>query len=105
MVAEISPGECAERLRSATPPVLLDVREKWELDQARLPDTLHIPLQEIPARLPELDRGAEIVVLCRSGVRSLHVARFLEHQGFRAYNLRGGILAWGREVDPTLVPY
>jgi len=105
MVAEISPGECAERRRSATPPVLLDVREAWELEEARLPDTLHIPMQEIPARLPELDRAAEIVVLCRSGVRSLAVARFLVQQGFRACNLRGGILAWGREVDPALAPY
>ena len=85
--------------------MLLDVREAWELEQARLPGTLHIPMSEIPARLPELDRAADVVVLCRSGVRSLDVARFLEQQGFRAYNLRGGILAWGREVDPALAPY
>jgi rhodanese-related sulfurtransferase len=61
---------------------------------------------EIPARLAELGRERTIVVLCRSGGRSLSVARFLEAQGYPAVaNLTGGILAWQRDVDPSLATY
>ena len=86
--------------------MVLDVRENWELGVASIPDTLHIPMNEIPARLGELDASAEIVVMCRSGGRSLQVAQFLERNGFKSVaNLTGGILAWSRDVDPSVSPY
>jgi rhodanese-related sulfurtransferase len=99
-------GQLQARRATGSGPVVLDVRENWELGVASIPDTLHIPMNEIPARLGELDAQAEIVVMCRSGGRSLQVVHFLERNGFRAVaNLTGGILAWSREVDPSVSPY
>jgi rhodanese-related sulfurtransferase len=85
---------------------LLDVREAWELEVARLPDSVHMPLNEIPARLKELDAQSAIIVMCHSGGRSQMVADFLAVQGFsRVSNLRGGIDAWSREIDPAVSTY
>jgi rhodanese-related sulfurtransferase len=106
MVREITARELAARRGAGEEPLVLDVREGWELEIARLPGARHIPMNEIPARLGELDREAEVIVLCRSGGRSMQVAQFLERQGFRdAVNLTGGILAWGRDVDPSVSGY
>jgi rhodanese-related sulfurtransferase len=60
---------------------------------------------EIASRLAELDAAREVVVLCRSGRRSLEVAKYLQQSGFQAVNLAGGILAWSREVDATIPTY
>ncbi len=84
---------------------MLDVREEWELGVASVPDVVHIPMGEVADRLGELDRGREVVVLCRSGRRSLQVANFLQQNGFQAVNLAGGILAWSRELDATIPTY
>jgi rhodanese-related sulfurtransferase len=101
----ISPRDLQEWL-AQSPPVVLDVREQWEVELAALPNSLHIPMGEIPQRLAELERDADIVVLCHHGVRSAHVAGFLEQVGFsRLYNLAGGIDAWAREVDPGTPRY
>ena len=90
----------------AQTPQVLDVREAWELEISRLPGVRHIPMNEVPERLAELDRDQPLVVMCRSGARSLRVAQFLEQRGFaRVSNLSGGILAWGERIDPTLRPY
>jgi rhodanese-related sulfurtransferase len=106
MVNEISPAELKERRDAGTGPLVVDVREGWELDTARIPDVLHIPMAEIPGRLGELDRETEIVVMCRSGGRSMQVAQFLARNGFRSVaNLTGGILAWSRDVDPSVRQY
>ena len=106
MVREYAPAEVAAQLKAPSPPLLLDVREAWELEIARLPEALHIPMAQIPARLSELDRRRDVVVMCRSGGRSLNVARFLDAQGFPSVaNLTGGILAWRRDVDPALATY
>jgi rhodanese-related sulfurtransferase len=106
MVAQISALELKARREAGRSPLVLDVREGWELDIARLPEALHIPMNEIPARLGELDPNAEIVVMCRSGGRSLQVAQFLIRSGFGSVaNLTGGILAWSRDVDPSVKAY
>jgi rhodanese-related sulfurtransferase len=106
MVHELTPSEFVAQRAAGGSAILLDVREGWELDVARLPDTVHIPMDEVPARLAELDRNRDIVVVCRSGGRSLTVARFLEAQGYPSVaNLTGGILAWRQELDPTLAAY
>ena len=91
-------------------PVLLDVREAWELQTARLDlpgaRTLHIPMSTLPARLDELDRTQPILGLCHHGVRSQQCVAFLQRQGFDAvYNVAGGIDAWSREVDPAVPQY
>lgn len=106
MVREIAPAEFVARRERGEALVLLDVREPWELEIASVPGIVHIPMGQVPDRLGELDRSREIVVLCRSGGRSLQVARFLEAQGFGSVaNLTGGILAWGRDLDPSLRAY
>ena len=106
MVNEITPSELKARREAGTAPLVIDVREKWELDVARIPEVLHIPMGEIPARVGELDANREIVVMCRSGGRSMQVAQFLDRNGFRnVANLTGGILAWSRDVDPSVRAY
>ncbi len=104
-VPEISPRELQARLGAADPPVVLDVREPWELGIARLAGTLDIPMNEVPARLADLPKDRDIVVMCRSGGRSSKVADYLHRMGYRAANLTGGILAWARDVDPTIQTY
>ena len=105
MIGQITPRELQARLAAADPPMVLDVREGWELAIARLAGTRDIPMNDVPAHLSELPRDREIVVMCRSGGRSLKVAEYLDRMGFRATNLTGGILAWSRDVDPSLATY
>jgi rhodanese-related sulfurtransferase len=105
-VPEIAPAALKVLLDSARPPLILDVRENWEREAARLPDTLDIPMGEIPQRLADLPRDRDIVVMCHGGVRSLKVARFLAHSGFsQVANLTGGIHAWACDVDPSIGIY
>ena len=105
MIKEITPTEFVARRTAGESLVLLDVREPEELAVAQVPGHVHIPMGAIPERWRELDLDRETVVICRSGGRSMSVARFLEAQGFRnVANLTGGILAWSREVDPSLRP-
>ena len=107
MVREVDPSEIARRLR--TEPgrlLLLDVREGYERDVARIDPSLHIPMSEVPDRLAEIDAEREVVVYCHTGVRSAMVAGFLEQHGYRhVANLRGGVDAWSREVDPAVSRY
>jgi rhodanese-related sulfurtransferase len=106
MVREISPTEFVARRDRGDDLLLLDVREAHELAIASVPGVVHIPMGQVPERLGELDPSREIVVLCRSGGRSLQVARFLESRGYGSVaNLTGGTLAWSREVDPSLPTY
>lgn len=104
-IPEISPAEFVARRSRGDAMTLLDVREGWELAVASVPDVVHIPMGEIASRLGELDAAREVVVLCRSGRRSLEVAKYLQQSGFQAVNLAGGILAWSREVDATIPTY
>jgi rhodanese-related sulfurtransferase len=104
MVRELTPTEF--QTRRAEGAVLLDVREDWELKVASVPDVVHIPMGQIRERIGELDSQRETVVICRSGRRSLEVAKFLEQQGFKSVaNLSGGILAWSRDLDPSIPEY
>jgi adenylyltransferase/sulfurtransferase len=106
MVLERSPEELKTRLDAGQRPRVIDVREAWELDISKVDFAEHIPMGQIPDRLGELDPQVELVIMCRSGGRSLQVARFLEGHGFRSVsNLTGGILAWGERIDPSLRPY
>jgi rhodanese-related sulfurtransferase len=104
-VPEITPAEFIARRDSGENLTLLDVREDWELGIASVPGIVHIPMGQIAERIGELDRSKEVIVLCRSGRRSLEVANYLQQNGFRATNLAGGILAWSRDVDATIPMY
>lgn len=100
--------ELADWLADAgrSPPVLLDVREAWEIEQCSLPGIRHIPMQQVPEHVAAMDRDAETVVICHHGMRSMQVAMFLERQGFSAvFNLVGGVAAWADEVDPSMSRY
>ena len=106
MVNEITAQELKARRDAGSGPLVIDVREQWELDVASIPDVQHIPMGEIPGRLAELNPQQEIVVMCRSGGRSMQVAQFLARNGFgNVANLTGGILAWSRDVDPSVRAY
>lgn len=107
MVEELSPREFLERRGGGAELTLLDVRESWEIALAPVPSaTVHIPMGELADRVGELDPRRHTVVICRSGGRSAQVAQFLERRGFSAvFNLAGGILAWSRDLDPTIPQY
>ena len=107
MVKDVTPRQFVELRAAGAELQLIDVREEWELALAAVPTTvLHIPMGQIADRLAELDRGKDTVVICRSGGRSLEVARFLAGRGFASVaNLTGGILQWSRDLDPTIAQY
>ncbi|MGX2039291.1 rhodanese-like domain-containing protein [Methylocaldum sp. MU1018] len=104
---DISPSELRNHLETANPkPVLVDVREPQEYAYCHIEGSVHMPMNEIPARLAELDPQREIVVICHHGMRSRMVGDYLDRQGFgHILNLRGGVDAWAREVDPGMPRY
>ena len=109
VVPEITPTELKERTERGDSFVLVDVREANEIEIADLPDQydpIHIPVNEFVARMDELDRDKEIVVYCRSGGRSGWAIRQMIAAGYTdVWNLKGGILAWREQIDPSLTAY
>ena len=117
MVLQVAPSEFAQWRdqlsaagEQAARPVMLDVREPWELQTACVQedgfDLLRIPMREVPQRLAELDPGQPVACLCHHGMRSLQVANYLAQNGFaHVVNLHGGIDAWSHEVDPSVPRY
>jgi sulfur-carrier protein adenylyltransferase/sulfurtransferase len=104
-IPEITPRELKQRLDRGDDLYILDVREPHEYQICNLNGHL-IPLGEISRRVHELDSSKEIVAHCRSGKRSAEAVEFLRKAGFRKiWNLKGGILAWSDEVDPTVPKY
>tara|TARA_A100000164_G_scaffold222969_1_gene197743 strand:- start:256 stop:564 length:309 start_codon:yes stop_codon:yes gene_type:complete len=85
--------------------ILLDVREPYEVEICNVKGSLFIPMSEIPQKVKQLNREKEYAVMCHSGVRSLHVANFLNSQGIRALNVTGGIDMWAIYVDNNLKRY
>lgn len=87
-------------------PQLLDVREPWEFERARIPGARLVPMREVPARLDEIDPDKDVVAICHHGGRSAQIAIFLEKNGYgRVHNLVGGVDAWSRTVDPAVPTY
>ena len=105
-VRDISVEELNARRERGEHPLVLDVREEWELQLARIPDVVHVPMSQVPARLAEFAPDAETIVMCHAGGRSMRVALFLVQQGFtNVANLSGGIAAWSQSVDATVPQY
>jgi len=104
---EISSGKVNTMLKQGEKFTLLDVREPWELEKARIEGREIIQMGEIPARAnQELDPEERIVVICHHGVRSLSVTNWLRQQGFdKTQSIRGGIDGWARTVDPKIPLY
>jgi sulfur-carrier protein adenylyltransferase/sulfurtransferase len=104
-VPEITPRELKARLDRGDDLYILDVREPHEYQICNLGGHL-IPLGDLPKRVSELDSSREIIAHCRTGKRSAEATEFLRKAGFRkVLNLKGGILAWSDEVDPTVPKY
>jgi rhodanese-related sulfurtransferase len=101
VVREVSATELRASLAGAAPPVVLDVREAYEWRQVRLADALHIPMNDLPARVGELDPSRPVIVMCAHGMRSYSVAAWLNDQGYDAASLRGGISQWAGEGGPV----
>ncbi len=103
---EISVEELKKRLDAQEPVFVLDVRNPNEFQIGRIPGTVLIPLPELPQRLAELPRDREILVHCKSGMRSAKAVQFLKENGFgKAVNIQGGILAWSERIDPSVPKY
>jgi rhodanese-related sulfurtransferase len=106
-VEDISVHELAGRLRDPDDPLqLLDIREDWEVAVCVIEGSRHMPMNQVPDRLPELPADAPLAVICHHGVRSRLLGRFLEQQGFsKVLNVAGGIEDWAREIDSSLSRY
>jgi len=104
-IPQLSVKELKRRMDAGEDVYILDVREPYEYRIAQIGGML-IPQTDVPNRLAEIDREREIIVQCRSGVRSQRIAEFLKQQGYpRVVNLAGGILAWSDEIDPKVQKY
>jgi adenylyltransferase/sulfurtransferase len=102
---DIDPVEVKAKIDRGDPFVLIDVREPHEYQICHIPYAKLIPLGELPKRVNELNTADEIVAHCKSGMRSAKAVDFLKKAGFRARNMKGGILAWSDRVDPTVPKY
>jgi len=104
-IPQLSVKELKRRMDAGEDVFILDVREPYEYQIANIGGKL-IPQNDVPQRLAEIDRDREIVVQCRSGVRSQKIAEFLSQAGYpKVVNLAGGILAWADEIDPKMQKY
>ena len=103
---DMTVGELKARMDEGQAPIVIDVREPYEVAICRIPGTMLVPMAQLPAKLADLDPAQEVVVHCRSGARSAQAVAMMRARGFaRARNLAGGILAWIDQVDPSLPKY
>ncbi|HWI82347.1 rhodanese-like domain-containing protein [Ramlibacter sp.] len=114
MIDQVRPADLPAWLQAHAggdaPPIVLDVREPWEVQTASVApagfELRHIPMSLVPVRLHELDPARPVACLCHHGGRSQRVALYLAQQGFQQLaNVAGGIDAWSREVDPGVPRY
>jgi rhodanese-related sulfurtransferase len=104
--SEITAEELHRRLQKGDEVFILDVRNPEEYQICKIAGSTLLPLPALPQRFGELDRNREIVVHCKSGMRSAKAIQFLRQQGFtKLINLKGGIISWVDKVDPTMPKY
>ena len=103
---EVSPEQAKVLLGSTAPPLLLDVREDFEVGICRIEQSVHIPMSQFSDQADRVPEDRPIVIYCHHGFRSLNVAQFLRDRGFQSVtSMRGGIDAWARQVDPSMSRY
>ncbi len=104
---EITATELKERLDKGDDIQVIDVREPQEVAVAKIPNSIPIPLGQIMGRMSEIDPKRETVVHCKMGGRSAKAIEALRRSGFsgKLLNLKGGIIAWSNEVDPSVPKY
>ena len=108
MLLEITPRELAKHIENGQAFRLIDVRQLWENQLAKLPDSQLIPLNELPTRAVEIpsEPATLLVVYCHHGIRSMSAAEYLQRLGHpNVRSLAGGIDAWSCEVDPGIARY
>lgn len=104
--ADIEPRDVKAKIAKGDRFVLIDVREPHEWQIGHIPQAKLIPLGELPKRINELDSADEIIAHCKSGARSAKAVEFLQQSGFKKVrNMKGGILAWSDQVDPSVPKY
>lgn len=104
---EITPTELKQRLDNGDDLQIIDVREDTEVAIARIPNSKHIRLAEVLSRMDEIDPNRETVVHCKMGGRSARAIDALQRSGFKGklLNLKGGIIGWSNDVDPSVPKY
>ena len=103
---EISVADLEHKKKAGEPFLLIDVREPWEYEKARIAGAKLIPMRTIPANLGQLDVDQDVICYCHHGQRSLDVAAWLRAQGVEtAKSLAGGIDRWSLEIDPRVPRY
>lgn len=104
---EITPAELKQRLDKGDDIQIVDVREDNEVAVARIPNSIHIPVGQVLSRMNEIDPNRETVMHCKMGGRSARAIEALQRSGFQGklMNLKGGILRWSDEVDPSVPKY
>jgi rhodanese-related sulfurtransferase len=102
---QITPAELQVLLAGGDPPLVLDVREAWELQICAIGGSLHIPLRSLPQRFRELPGDRVVAVVCHHGMRSAMAAGFLLQEGIDAVNVDGGVDRWSREVEEGMPRY
>ena len=108
MIREITARDLADWLadKDKQQPLLLDVRETWEVQLASIAGALHIPMNLIPLRMSELPDDQPIVTVCHHGVRSYQVGLYLANAGFeQVQSLKGGVEDWANDIDPAMAHY
>ncbi|MCM3455638.1 rhodanese-like domain-containing protein [Heyndrickxia oleronia] len=96
---QISTTEVKQLLESGKSLNLIDVREVDEVKEGKIPGVINIPLGLLEARIHELDKSKEYIMVCRSGGRSGRATQFLESWGFQVINMSGGMLDWNGEIE------
>lgn len=105
-IKQLTAQELKQKIDQNDGALLLDVREPHEFKYANIAGSTLVPLNQLPARLTELDKQREIVVICHHGMRSMQAANFLAQSGFcKINNLQGGIDAWSLACDSSVRRY
>ena len=106
MIQEIDVKTLNEKISNKENFILLDVRTDSEYFLSNIEGAIHIPMNDIPNKLNTIDKSKEIIVQCKSGKRSAKVCQFLLNNNYEnVKNLKGGIIAWANEIDPTIMIY
>lgn len=107
VLEEISVAELSDLIKNNPEAQVIDVREPHEFEIARIPNTKLIPLSQVVQRAKEIDPSRTAILHCKSGVRSGKAIKALQESGYKGklLNLKGGILAWSDEIDPSVPKY
>ena len=101
----IEPLEVHKLMQAGERFLLLDCREPWEYQTARIEGATLIPMRDIQQKVDEIPKDRPVVVYCHAGIRSFNAASWLKQQGINALSMSGGIDQWSREIDPKVPRY